>query len=102
MELLADFATRDKLSLRDLQSVAGRMQRCIMTFPPGAACLLVGVFALMAGLRLPWHARRLNRGVRQDFAFVHRLLGLNLGRGYYSFANFTRAPPVATDASKAR
>jgi len=102
MELLADYATRDKLTLREMQSVAGRMQRCIMTFPPGAACLLVGVFALSVGLKLPWHARRLTRRVRGDLAFVHRLLGLNLGRGFYSFANFKRAPPVATDASKSK
>ena len=91
--MLADFATRPTLSLRDMQSAAGRMQRAIMTFPPGAACLIVSLFVLMAGLRLPWHKRRLTKAVRGDFRFVHRLLSMNLGKGFYSYANFQRAPP---------
>ncbi len=33
-----------------VEVVAGRMQRAIMTLAPGAACLLVGMFTLMAGL----------------------------------------------------
>ena len=28
------------------------------------------------------------------------LLSMNLGRGFYSYANFKYAPPVYTDASK--
>ena len=73
VDLLANFASRTTLTLRELQSVAGRMQRCIMTFPPGAACLLVSVFTLMVGLRLPWHARRTTRAARKDFSLVHQL-----------------------------
>ena len=77
------------------------MQRSIMTFPPGAACLLVSVFVLiLAGLRLPWHKRRLTKAVRGDFRFAHRLLSMNLGRGYYAYSNFKRAPPCQMDASK--
>ena len=102
MDMLAEFATRPTLSLREMQSVAGRMQRAIMTFPPGAACFLVSVFVLMAGLRLPWHKRRTTRAVRGDFKFVHRLLSMNLGRGYYSYANFKRAPECQMDASKSK
>ena len=55
-------------------ALAGRMQRCIMTFPPGAAFLLVPVFALMAacvgivrvraGYLLGGGAARRVRGVR--------------------------------------
>jgi hypothetical protein len=100
VEMLADLAARSSLSLRDMQSVAGRMQRAIMTFPPGAACLIVGLFTLMAGLKLPWHRRRLNKQTRTDMLCVRDLLRLNLGRGFYSFANFRRAPVVASDASK--
>jgi len=100
VDLLANFASRTTLTLRELQSVAGRMQRCIMTFPPGAACLLVSVFTLMVGLRLPWHARRTTRATRKDFSLVHQLLTMNLGRGYFSYSNFTEAPEVNTDASK--
>ena len=102
MEMLGEYSTRPTLSLRELQSVAGRMQRAIMTFPPGAACLLVSVFTLMAGLSLPWHKRRTNRAARGDFKFVQRLLSMNLGRGYYSYANFKRAPDCQMDASKSK
>ena len=63
MDMLSDFSSRETLTLRDMQVVAGRMQRAIMTLPPGAACLLVGIFTLMAGLKLPWHLRRLNKQV---------------------------------------
>jgi hypothetical protein len=100
VEMLADFAGRRSLSLRDMQVAAGRMQRAIMTLPPGAACLIVGLFTLMAGLKLPWHKRRTNKGVRDDFTWLHKLLSLNMGRGYYSYSNFHRAPEVRSDASK--
>ena len=51
LDMLLDFSTRPKLTLKDLQCCAGRMQRAIMTLPPGAACLLLGIFLLMAGLK---------------------------------------------------
>ena len=59
MELLADYSSRHKLSLSEMQSMAGRMQRAVMTLPPGAACLLLGMYKFMAGLKLPWHMRPL-------------------------------------------
>ena len=34
LDMLAEFAVRDKLTLREMQSCAGRMQRAIMTLPP--------------------------------------------------------------------
>lgn len=100
VEMLADFASRRKLSLKELQVVAGRMQRAVLTLPPGAACLLVGLFGLMAGLALPWHTRRLTKSVRGDLRWLHKLLGLNLGKGFYTYEHFPRAPEVRSDASK--
>ena len=100
VEMLGAFASRPTLTLHELQVVAGRMQRAIMTFPPGAACLLVSVFQLMTGLRLPWHKRRTTRRARMDFRLVADFLTLNLGRGFYSYDGFRRAPEVRTDASK--
>ena len=100
VQMLGEFATRSSLSLREMQQLAGRMQRAIITLPPGAACLLANLFALLRGLSLPWHQRRVTRATRRDFAALKELLELNLGRGYYSFDHFTRAPPVHTDASK--
>jgi hypothetical protein len=102
LEMLAAFATRKQLTLREMQSVAGRMQRALMTFPPGAAWMLVPLFMLMCRLKLPWHARRTTREVRDNFLYCAQLLRVGLGRGYYSFANFKRAPPVWTDASKGK
>ena len=100
--MLGEYASRPTLTLREMQSIAGRMQRAIMTFPPGAACLLTSLFMLTMGLRLPWHSRRTTRRVRADFGLVQKLLQINLGRGYYSYANFRRAPEVQSDASKSR
>ena len=100
LDFLADFATRPTLTLREMQQMAGRLQRCLKTLPPGAACLATSLYALMAGLKLPWHARRTSRQVREDFKCIHRLLTMNLGKGFYSYANFRSAPAVCTDASK--
>ena len=94
MEMLADFAGRRKLTLKELQVVAGRLQRAVLTLPPGASCLLVGLFTLMAGLILPWHLRRLTKSVRTDLRWLHKLLGLNLGKGFYTYEHFSRAPEV--------
>ena len=102
VEMLSEFASRSTLSLHELQVVAGRMQRAIMTFPPGAACLLVSIFQLMTGLRLPWHKRRTTRRARADFRLVADFLTLNMGRGYYSYDGFARAPEVRSDASKSK
>eukprot|EP00966_Prymnesium_polylepis_P057842 1339679-Prymnesium_polylepis.1 len=56
----------------------------------------------MAGLVLPWHARRVNRAARlhYDMMWLHRLLRLNLGRGFYTYKHFPEAPEVRSDASK--
>ena len=74
LDFLADFATRPKLTLREMQQMGGRLQRCLMTLPPGAACLGSSLFSLMAGLKLPWHERRTTRQMREDLKCVHRLL----------------------------
>ena len=100
LEMLTEFATKDKLTLREMQMAAGRLQRAIMTLPPGAACLLVSLFTLMAGLVLPWHMRRTNRVLRSDLVWLKKLLSLNLGKGFYSYDHFEEAPMVLSDASK--
>ena len=102
LEMLVDFSSRDKLTLHDMQVAAGRMHRAILTLPPGAACLLSGLFTLMAGLKLPWHLRRTTKLVKKNFRELARLLELNMGRGFYSFEHFERAPLVLSDASKSR
>ena len=102
LAMLRDCVDKRSLTLRDMQRLAGRMQRALMTLPPGAACFLASLFALMRGLSLPWHQRRVSRATRRDFSAIKDLLELNLGRGYYSFDQFARAPAVYTDASKSR
>ena len=102
MALMLEFSTRPTLSLREMQQAAGRMQRAVMTLPPGAACLIASLFALMAGLKLSWHRRRTNRKVRQDFRFMHDVLGLNMGSGFFSFDRFERGPETRSDACKGK
>lgn len=101
-ETIAELAGRPSLTLQEMQSAAGKLQRCLMTFPPGAACLLVSLFTLMAGLKLPWHRRRLNKATRYDMRLIIAMLGLNLGCGYYSYTNFNQGPEVRSDACKSR
>lgn len=98
--MLSDFARRRSLSLSEMQRISGRMQRAIKTLPPGAACLLANLFALMRGLSLPWQKRRSSAALRSDFATVAELLELNEGKGFYRFDNFVRVPHVETDASR--
>ena len=100
LEDLAGAAASASLTLKQRQSLAGKMQRAIRTLPPGAACLLVNCFLMMQGLSLPWHSRRTTRAERQDYKFVHDMLQLNGARGYYSYDGFGNAPGCLSDAFK--
>ena len=44
------------LTLHEMQSVAGKMQRIVLTLPPGAQCLCANMYSLMRGLVLPWQS----------------------------------------------
>ena len=99
-DMFQSFARARALSLTQMQSCAGRMQRSIMTLPPGASCMLASIYALMSGLSLGFQKRRVSRVVKDDLLAIHDLLQLNMGRGYFSYDRFGRAPPVWTDASK--
>ena len=100
VEMLTDFEKRRSLTLRERQQVAGRMQRAVMTMPPGAACFLASVYAMMRGLSLPWQSRRTTRQERLDFRALRELLQRNMGRGYFSLDQFEESDMVDTDASK--
>ena len=100
LEMLRAFAKRKTLTLREMQQVGGRMQRAVMTLPKGSMCFVAALFELMRGLKLPWQKRRTTKAVRADFATVAKLLGLNLGKGYFCVEHLAEAPPVFTDASK--
>ena len=93
-------ATAHTLTLRDAQSLAGKMQRCALTFPPGAECVFASLYAFMRGLVLPWQKRRVSRGLRADVAWGVDMLRANLGKGYFSYDQFQWLPPAWTDASK--
>ena len=99
---IAEAASARSLTLRERQSLAGKMQRAIMTLPPGAACLLVNCYRMMSGLLLPWHARRTTQAEREDYQFVHDCLKYVDGKGYYSYDGFAEGPTVLSDASKSR
>jgi hypothetical protein len=102
LQMLTEFADRRSLSLLEMQRAAGRMQRAIMTLPPGAACFLANIFALMRGLSVGWQKRRTTGATRADFRAVGDMLQLNMGKGFFSFDQFGRAPTVDTDASRSR
>ena len=100
LEMFRMFSRSSALSLTQMQSCAGRMQRSILTLPPGAACMLASIYALMSGLTLGFQKRRVSKAVREDLVAISDLLQLNMGRGYFSYDQFSRAPDVWTDASK--
>ena len=100
LEMFSDFARRKTLSLTEMQSCAGRMQRAVMTLPQGAACMLASIYSLMAGLTLGFQKRRTTRVFREDVQGIHDLLHVNMGRGFFAWDRFSRAPQVWTDASK--
>ena len=103
LALLDEYSRAASLSLRERRSVAGRMQRAVLTLPPGASCLLASVFAMMAGLTYAASRRRTTRAERQDYALFRRLLSLNMGRGFYRLDDFRDGrAEVFTDASKSR
>ena len=102
LQELMDCSRAASLTLRDRQSIAGKMQRAIMTLPPGAACFLANAYVLMSGLLFCYQRRRTTRAERRDYQFVHILLSLNAGRGYYSYDGFLQGPEARSDASKSR
>ena len=99
-EFLTDMSGRKVVNLREMQSVAGREQRCALTLMPGSKVLLANNFILMSGLRLPHHHRRTTKAWRADRAAMVRCLEENAGRGYYRFDDFADGGDVYTDASK--
>ena len=100
LEYMRQIAGQRTVTLLELQVLSGRVQRATMTMPPGATVYLASVLALMAGLKLPWHKRRLTREAKLDIRLLIQVLESNLGRGYFSHTHFEWAPAVYTDASK--
>jgi len=88
------------LSLRELQSDVGTLQRSVKTLPPGAGVLMANVLAAARGLKLPWQRRRVSRAMRADYDMISKLIEENMGKGWFDFAHFARAPDLYTDASK--
>ena len=100
ISLLFDFASRGVLSLQERQSVAGKMQRAILTLPPGARCLISATYGLTMGLLLPWQRRRTTRLERTNFRTMGELLEANGGRGWFDRSHLPWAPPIYSDACK--
>jgi hypothetical protein len=102
MDMLLAFSMRKTLSLRERQTVAGRMQRAVLTMPPGASCLLATIFLVMTGLSVAWQKRRTTRHERKDYRYFYDVLRANYGRGYYTTDRFQEGPTVFSDASRSR
>ena len=103
LEYIAFFSAcvlKPSLSLKEIQQAAGRLQRAVLTLPPGASCLLSNLFSLSRGLLRPQARVRNNKSCREDLSWASHLLEMNDGKGYFSYDQFSRAPLVATDASK--
>ena len=90
------------ITLRDMQVLAGRMQRAALTMPPRAIVYLSNILLLMRGLKMPWHRRRMSAAVRRDLTMLISVLEENTGRGYFCYDHFGYAPDLYTDAAKER
>lgn len=88
------------LTLVSRQSLAGRAQRALYTFPKGGSCLLAVIYRMMGGLKLPWHQSKTIRDERSCYQLIHDLLRLNLGRGYYRLDDFSVGVGMVSDACK--
>ena len=56
----------------------------------------------MRGLNMLWQKRRVSESTRADVKWCSDMLRKNMGRGYFAYDLFTRAPPVYTHASRKR
>ena len=62
---------------------------------------MASVFALMAGLLLPWARKRTTASERADYALLASLLRMNLEKGFYRLDAFQSGRALAfSDASK--
>ena len=90
------------ITLRDMQVLAGRMQRAALTMPPRAIVYLSNILLLMRGLKMPWHRRRMSAAVRRDLSMLISVLEENTGKGYFCYDHFEYAHDLYTDAAKER
>jgi len=100
MEYLSTMAKRRVMMLSELQVLAGRMYRASLTMPPGSRVFLAEVLAMMRGLKMPWHRRRVTGAAREDMLTLLEILRSNHGRGYFDYTHLPWADAVYTDAMK--
>ena len=91
---------RRVLHLSEIQVLVGRMHRASLTMPAGSKVFLGELLAMMRGLKLPWHRRRLTAAGRRDILALIRILQSNHGRGYFDISHLPWADPVWSDAMK--
>ena len=98
LTMLKEFAGKRSLTLQESQMCAGKMQRLVLTLPPGAQCLCANMYTMVSGLKLPWQRKRLTKGCAADLVAMCKLSEENLGMGYFSYDQFGEAPECRTDA----
>ena len=93
-----DMLKRRVMTLHELQVLCGQVYRATMTLPHGSNIFLSRLLALMRGLTMPWHRRRVTAGARTDLRCIIQALEFNQGRGYFCVDHLPWAPPLYTDA----
>ena len=106
VKLYSDFlsaaSAKTTITRRELQQVAGREQRIVLTQAPGSKVLLANNYTLMSGLRLPHHRRRTTAAWRADRRTIVKCLEVNSGRGYYRYDDFVDGGQAWMDASRGK
>ena len=99
---LSDLSSKRTVTRRELQQIAGREQRIVLTQAPGSKVLLANNYTLMSGLRLPHHRRRTTAAWRADRRAIIACLAANAGRGYYAYDDFVDGGEAWMDASRGK
>ena len=100
IDYLLEMAGKQVVTLSELRVLLGRMHRASMTMPGGAKAFLGNILALIRGLKMPWHRRRMTLKARTDIFKLVDILKTNHGQGYFDTSHLPWHPAVWTDAMK--
>ena len=100
IDFFIEMAGRRVISLSELRILVGRMQRASMTMPQGSKAFMGSVLAMLRGLKMPWHRRRVTKKAQKDILALVSILQSNHGQGYFDTSHLPWHDDVWTDAMK--
>ena len=101
LEQIRTIKTRKKITLREMQSIIGALNRCCYIIPAGRA-FLRRLIDLTIGISSPHHHIRLNNGVRADLRMWEEFLSGFNGSAFFQHRSWTDSNTLSlyTDSSQ--